>query len=202
MFRYFISLLLFVWTGSAFTQTPEKTDHLDLTPEEYQSVVTLAEKALKAKELHKGKIYLTSLEVHRDTGDVQSPRNALVIHYRYEGNLAIYTSVNIGRKQVTKVETDPHGPTCLAAEELAQAIKLVRASADVHKALAKHGPPEKFEVDALIAHTADPKSPIFQHRAVRIWFRQGRTYLLYGPTVEVDLTTEKVRVFPAGSDKH
>ena len=138
----------------------------------------------------------------RDTSDAESPRNVLLAHYRYDGNLAIHTSVNIGRKQVTKVETDPHGPTCLAPAELAHAVKLVRASADVHKALAKHGPPEKFEVDALIAHSADPKSPIYQHRAVRIWFRQGRTYLLYGPMVEVDLTTEKVRVFPGGDDKH
>lgn len=180
----------------------DKPAHLDLSPEEHQMVVHIAEIALKAQKLYKGKIYLTSLEVHRDSRDAESPRNALVVHYRYDGNLAIYTSINIGRKKVTKVEAEPHGPTCLAPEELARALKLVRASADVHKALAKHGPPEKFEVDALIAHTADSKSPIYQHRAVRVWFRQDRTYLLYGPMVEVDLTTETVRVYPGGDDKH
>jgi Cu2+-containing amine oxidase len=201
MIRMLAAALLLVLPGLTFTQTTDKSIPLDLTADEHKMVVNLVEKSLKAKDLYKGKIYLTSLEVMRDTRDAESPRNALVVHYRYDGNLAIYTSVNIARKQITKVESEAHGPTCLAAEELAHAVKLLRASADVHKALAKHGPPEKFEVDALIAHTADAKSPIYQHRAVRIWFRQGRTYLLYGPMVEVDLTTEIVRVFEGG-DKH
>jgi len=192
-----MALPFIVWLGIV-GQTPA----LDLTEDERRVVLELAEKALKEKDLFKGKIYLTNLEVHRDTRDRESPRNVLVTYYRYEGNLAIFVSVNIGRKEVTKVESEPDCPTCLAPEELERAIKLSRASPEVRKALAKHGPPEKFEVDALVAHTVDEKSPIFGKRAVRLFLRQGRTYLLYAPTVEVNLTDETVRVLESGDQGH
>jgi hypothetical protein len=39
-----------------------------------------------------------------------------------------------------------------------------------------------------------PQAPTYHHRVVRLFFRQGRTYLLYAPLVEVDLTTETVRL--------
>ncbi len=180
----------------------EKSNHLDLTAQERQMVLDLAIKALKERGLYKGKIYLTHLEVHRDTDDPQSPRNALAIHYRYEGNLAIFTSVNLGRRQVTRVETQADCPTSLSPEELALARQLARESPAVQKALAPYGAPDKLDTDALVAHTVDPKSPSYRHRAVRLLFRQGRTYLLYGPTVEVDLTTQTVRVRPGGDRGH
>src|SRR5438876_12190070 len=132
-----MTLQLMLWLGMVGQAPPA----LDLSDDERRMVLDLAEKALKAKDLYKGKIYLTNLEVHRDTRDPESPRNALVIHYRYEGNLAIFTSVNIGRKEVTKVESEADCPTCLAPEELARAIKLAHASAEVRKAMTRHGPP-------------------------------------------------------------
>jgi hypothetical protein len=199
MHRAIVVGLLFSLTG-ARAQGP--AGDLDLTPEEHRLVLDLAQQALKDKNLLKGKMVLTSLEVLRNTKDRESPRNALLIHYRYDGNLAIFTSVNIGRRAVTKVETEAHFPTSLAPEEVARAIELAHASADLRKALAKYGPPEKLEVDPLVAHTADPQSPVYGHRAVRLFYRQGRTYLLYGPTVLVDLTTETVRVSAGGDDGH
>src|SRR5438132_3393717 len=119
-----MSLSFVLWLGLLGQAPPP----LDLSDDERRLVVDLAEKAIKAKDLFKGKIYLTNVEVHRDTRDPESPRNALVIHYRYEGNLAIFTSVNIGRKEVTRAESEPNSPTCLAPEELARAIKLANAS--------------------------------------------------------------------------
>ena len=196
----FCALSLTAWLAVG-SGTPD-AGALDLRPQERRLVLDLAEQALKAKGLAKGKLVLTNLEVLRDARDAESPRNALVIHYRYEGNLAILTSVNIGRRKVTKIETEAHFPTSLAPEELTRAIELAHASADVRKALSRHGPPEKFEVDALMSHTADESSPIYQHRALRLFFRQGRTYLLYGPVVEVDLTTETVRVYAGGDEGH
>ena len=85
-------------------------------------------------------------------------------------------------------------PTSLAPEEFLLAEKLARADAKVAKILAEYGPPEKIEVDSLAHFTADPKAPGYHHRVVRLMFRQGRTYLLYGPMVDVDLTTAEVRV--------
>src|SRR5262245_13835754 len=133
MFRA-LSVVLVLASGAAFTGAGPKVDaraELDLTADEHRMVVDLVEKTLKEKGVFKGKTYLTQLEVHRDTRDAESPRNALVVHYRYEGNLAIFTSVNIGRKEVTRVESEPDCPTCLAPEELARAIKLAHASPEV-----------------------------------------------------------------------
>ncbi len=55
----------------------------------------------------------------------------------------------------------------------------------------------KIEVDALVTTTVDEKAFGYRHRLVRIYFRQGRDYLLYAPKVDVDLTAGKVRVYPA-----
>ena len=44
------------------------------------------------------------------------------------------------------------------------------------------------------AFTVDPQAFGYKHRLVRVSFREGRDYLLYGPHVDVDLTAEQVRV--------
>ncbi len=62
------------------------------------------------------------------------------------------------------------------------------------KALAKYGGPEKFDVDVVQAFTVEPKAFGYKHRLVRVFFREGRAYLLYGPNVDVDLTAEQVQV--------
>ena len=65
---------------------------------------------------------------------------------------------------------------------------------EVLTALAKSGGPEKFDVDVVQAFTVNPEAFGYQHRLVRVFFREGRHYLLYAPNVDVDLTTEEVRV--------
>src|SRR5207244_9175991 len=100
-----------------------------------------------------------------------------------------------------KVQAMPHMPTSLAPEELAAAEKLARANPEVAKILARANEADKLEVDALVHYTIKASAPTYQHRVVRLFFRQGRTYLLYGPLVEVDLTTETVRV-QARDDMH
>ena len=62
----------------------------------------------------------------------------------------------------------------------------------MRKALARYSAP--LEVDALVVHTVVSDAPTYHHRVVRLTFRQGREYLLYGPVVDVDLTTGTVRV--------
>lgn len=172
---------------------------LGLTADERDLAVKLALEAIKVEGLHKGRIVLTHLEAFRDTRVADAPPKVQVVHYRYDGNLTIFTSVDLGKGKATKVEGVPNLPTSLAPEEIAHAEKLARGHPEVRKALARQAPLDKLETDIMVAISADPKSPIYQHRAVRLFFRQGREYLLYGPTVEVDLTTETVRVFAAGS---
>ncbi|MBI3411509.1 MAG: hypothetical protein HY040_24540 [Planctomycetes bacterium] len=167
---------------------------LVLTPDERQPTLELAEAAIKKAGLLKGKMVLTSSEVSYNRRRGKTERMALLTHYRYDGDVAIQTSIHLGKREVLKVEAVPHMPTSLALEELAVAEKLARAHPSVAKALAGEKDADKIEVDALMHYTTDEKSPSYQHRVVRLFFRQGRTYLLYGPVIEVDLTTETVRV--------
>src|SRR5262245_26774995 len=120
-----LSLILFCLAATAPPSAGQgdqgPSNPLELTPAERAAVRELAERTLKDRGLFKGKVYLTRIEVFRDTSDKASERKAIVTHYRYEGDLAILTSVNVGRKEVIGVETIPHFPTSLAPEELALA---------------------------------------------------------------------------------
>jgi hypothetical protein len=167
-----------------------------LTAEESSAVRKLAEQALKARDLWKGKVYLTRVEVFHDGRSGE--RHAIAIHYRYEGDLAILTHLDLGTMKVTAVETVPHLPTSLSPEELVEADKLARGDREVARALAKYGPDAKIEVDAQMAITAVSDAPGFHHRVVRLFFRRGHDYLLYAPSVDVDLTTGTVQVRPVG----
>jgi hypothetical protein len=158
------------------------------------ALVKLAEQALKDKGLWRGKVYLTNVETFTDRQGQTTSRKALVIHYRYDGDAALLTRLDVDRKGVLGVEEQAQFPTCLAPEEIRRAGELAKANAEVKKALAKYGGPDKFEVDVVQAFTVDPEAFGYQHRLVRVFFREGREYLLYGPNVDVDLTAEQVKV--------
>lgn len=189
------SVLLVVGLGinSAPSFAGDSRGGKGLDASEHRHVGELAEKAIRDQGLHVGKLVLTRVDVFPESGSGSS-RNAVAIFYRYEGDLAILVSVNLARRQVTKVEPFPHMPTSLAPEELALAEKLARENPEVARALARERPDQKIDVDALVPRTIDPESPYFRHRLVRLHFRVGRMYLLYGPTVDVDLHTGKVYV--------
>jgi ribosomal protein L21E len=167
-----------------------------LTAEERAGVRKLAEQALRERDLFKGKTYLTRIEVYYDSA--RTERHAIAIYYRYEGDLGILVHVDVGAGKVTQVEAVPHLPTSLTDEELAEAEKRARADRDVARALARYADGPKIEVDAQMALTVDPKDPNYHHRVVRLNFRRGREYLLRVPTVDVDLTTGRVRAQPLG----
>lgn len=175
---------------SALTLSYARAGGLD--DEDRAAVRQLAEEAIKAKGLYKGKIYLTQIEVLRDGSGKSVRHHALVTHYRYDGNLAIVTSVDLDRAEVTKVEAIPNLPTSLAPEEAAEAERLARASPEVAKALAKYRT-IKVEADAVVTYTVVPDGFGYNHRLVRLFFRHGRDYLLHAPNVDVDLTTGAVR---------
>lgn len=163
-----------------------------LSASERRTAIIEAEKTIKSAGLWKGKILLTGAEVLRDRRGGAVRRMALLSHYRYEGDVTLLTRIDLAKGTALGVEEVPHMPTSLAPEELAAAEKLARADPAVAKILAREKEP--VEVDALMHYTADEKATTYHHRVVRLFFRQGRTYLLYGPIVEVDLTVEKVRV--------
>jgi hypothetical protein len=189
-----ISLTLCFLAASLARAGDEASGPLELTPAEQTAVRGLADQALKTRDLFKGKIYLTRLEAFREAGG-KAPRHlALLTYYRYEGDLGILVSVDMDRNEVTGVESIPHLPTSLTSEELAEADKLARANPEVARFLARYGPGAKIDVDALVVFTTVKEAFGYHHRVVRLHFRQGRDYLLYGPLVEVDLTAGAVRV--------
>jgi hypothetical protein len=167
---------------------------MQLTPAEEAAARDRAEQALKARDLFKGKIYLTRVEGFRDSAGKTPRRHAILTYYRYEGDLGILVSLDLDRKEAPAVEVIPHLPTSLTPQELAEADKLARANPEVARFLARYAPTVKIDVDAIVLFTDVKEAFGHHHRLVRLHFRQGREYLLYAPTVEVDLTAGAVRV--------
>jgi hypothetical protein len=167
----------------------------DLTDAEQELVRTLAEKALKDRGLWKGKTVLTSSQVVLDSATTLPDRIAILTYYRYDGNLGLVVNLDLQKKTVTAVEEHPDMPTSLTAEEIAEAEKMARNNADVHKALTNYKHLDKIEADAMVAVIISPEVPGYHHRVVRLFFRDSkRNYLQLVPMVDVDLTSGEVRL--------
>jgi hypothetical protein len=181
---------LFIGAASSGGQT----DLRELTREQEKAVSGAAEKALKARDLWQGKIYLTNTEVVFDHQANPPERYALLTFYRYDGDLAILATVRLEKLAVTNVAAHPHMPTSLAPQEIAEAEKIARAHPDIQKALARYKHLDKIEIDTIVAQIISPEVPGYQHRVARLFFRDGqRNYLANVPMVDVDLTTTEVR---------
>jgi Cu2+-containing amine oxidase len=175
-------------------QSAENQPPGDLTAVESKTVLGLAENALRAQDLWKGKVFLTNTEVVVDHNADPPLRYALLTFYRYDGNLAILLLVSLEKMTVTKVTTHPHMPTSLAKEEIAEAQKIANGHPDIQKALTRYKHLDKIEIDTIVAQIIKPDVPGYHHRVARLFFRDGeRNYLVGVPMVDVDLTTGEVR---------
>jgi len=183
------ALALVLPSPAAPEDSPPPAGFMTLTPREKKEALKLTEDFLKAKGLWVGKIYLTRIDVFPSTKGDEPDRMAVLLHYRYQGNLAILTSVDLARNKVLKVETDSSFPTPLAPEEEAEVRKLTLTHPEVKKQLAAHG--GEIEAETLPTFTIDKNDPTFNHRAVQVMFRKGLNYL-DTPRAHVDLTTGKV----------
>ena len=162
---------------------------------EHEKVSVLAEKALKDRDLWKGKIVLTNTEVVLDSATTPPERIAILTYYRYDGDLGIVLDVDLKKRTITDVHEHPHMPTSLTAQEIAEADKIARGHAEVQKALARYKHLDRIEVDTIVAQIIDPEVPGYHHRVARLFFRDAkRNYLQLVPMVDVDLTTGEVRL--------
>ena len=192
MWRFALVAFLF-WTPSPHAADPPSAR--ELSAAEQKGIPDVTAQALKNQKLWQGKIYLTNLEVVLDHQAQPPERYALVSYYRYDGDLVILATVHLGKMTVTDVQTYPHMPASLAPAELVEAEKIARAHPEVKKALAKYKHLDKIEVDAIVAQIVQPSVPGYQHRVIRLFFRDAqRNYLQYVPMVDVDLTTGEVRL--------
>ena len=181
-------------TGCAtFPRTASKSyASFQPTAAEREVAVALAEGAIAERKLRTASpLYVTNVDLVRDKADdaESEERLAMVTHYRYEGDLAIQTLVNLTEKKVVSLESIPHLPTPLVAQEFSLARELALSRADVKQALEEYR--DRLNVEALVVRTASEDDPLFGHRVVRLLFRVGQDYLST-PIVMVDLTEKKV----------
>jgi len=159
-----------------------------LTGEERALAFRLAEEAV-APLRTRAPMYLVASELIRHKGD--EGRQALVTHYRYDGDLAILTTVDFGRGRVVALDTLPHLVVPMAAEEVERARELALADARVSRAVERWR--GELEVEAIQSRAASEADPLFGHRVVRLLFRVRRGWL-DDPVVHVDLTAGRVLV--------
>jgi hypothetical protein len=167
----------------------------ELTPEEQRLARELATPAAQ-RFATRGPFYLVAIERLRDKAaeDADSTaRFAVVTHYRYDGDVAIRSVVDLARRAVVRTDSAPHRPTPLASEELDQARRLALENAAVRAALGARA--DQVMVEALVLRTSSPRDPIYGHRVVRLLFRVGADYLRE-PMVLVDLHTSTVTIEP------
>ena len=203
-----IGLLLFLWLHIyvAAQQKPDFTEALNvakvsapLTSEERNLAVKLAEQTLRSKKLFaERKMYLTEARFGRDTAAERKgvfERLAVLIYYRYEGNLSIEVFINLTRQKVLGVKQVPDLYPPLSREEFTLAKEMVFNHPKLKDSLERYR--DRLVVEPRIIRSESPKDPLFRHRVIHMLFRTGSTYLMPESIVSVDLTAEKVIIEPA-----
>lgn len=170
--------------GHAIAQRAEPDT---LTSEERAIATRLAEEAVWPFRTE-APMYLVAIELVRPKTPEES-RQAFVRHYRYDGDLAIQTMVDLARRQVVSLDTVPHLPLPFVAEEVEHARRLALADPRVRRALDPFL--DELRVEAIPVRTVSPEDPLYRRRVLRLLFRVPRGYL-EEPVVLVDLTGERV----------
>ncbi len=188
----------------ALAAMPERADHrVSQVPYLSEREVALA-RELAERELFRPdrgigaseKVYFTKIELLPGSSAATTGREVMVTHYRYQGNQAILTRVDLHARQVVNVETVVNLPTPLAAEERSLAEELAWANPQVAALYQEFG--DQLHVECKLGWPAAVADPTLPHRDVYLLFRIGRDYLS-GPRVVVDLVHEQVRVGGASS---
>jgi hypothetical protein len=165
-----------------------------LTDEESRLARDLAEEELfkPDNQFSPGeKIYYTRIQLLPDSQAETANRVVVVTHYRYQGNQAILTHVDLNTRKVREVVREVNLPTPLAREEFDLAVKLARQEPQVVKLFEQFG--ADLHVEGKIGWPATIADPTVPHRNVYLLFRVGGDYLT-GPSVIVDLVNETVQV--------
>jgi Cu2+-containing amine oxidase len=206
---FFSTLLVLVfWLSNDVSaqRKPDFTDALNvarvsapLTSDERALAVKLAEQALKANKLFTDrKMYLTEARFSRDTASEMKgifERLAVLIYYRYDGDLTIEVFINLTRQKVLAVKQLPNLMPPISGEEFTLAKEMVFTHPKLKDVLGRYR--DRLVVEPHTSRSESPKDPLFRHRVIYMLFRTGSTYLIPESRVSVDLTTEKVIIEPA-----
>jgi hypothetical protein len=191
-----LALVLAVGTYWSLPLLAQETNSpFSVTPAEKSLALSLTKKGFKQLALGTtGPMYLTNLELVNDKNAEErgsKDRFALVTYYRYEGDQAILSYINLSHPQLLWQKIKPHLPTQLAPEEFQQMKALILASPEVQARLGTIF--DKLEIEAMLIHPTRPQDALYGHRVVRPLFRFGQDYL-DEPFVQVDLTTQQVAI--------
>ncbi len=184
------------WAAMAGAQ-PEPSPGFDLTPAERDLARQLADGEISARRLRTDdRLYVVDFELilpKDQNGESGDRRLARVTHYRYDGDLAIVTFVDLGSRQVLQLETIEHPSVPVSQEEFDIARTLVLQDAEVRGQLGTNL--TEVVPEALLMNFPDAEDQLFGHRVLRFVFKLGTEYLRQ-PVAWVDVTARTVTVEP------
>jgi hypothetical protein len=200
-----VAIFLFLFAVTAAQDQPDLSELLKvaraaapLSENEKAQALRLAEGGLKAERLLPDrKTLLTSIQVYRNTEAEKKgvfERHAMLLYYRYAGDVTIRVTVNLARRRVSKIDQLAHFPSPLAPEEIKRAQELALNHSQLKREFAPFL--NRLIVEAHLTTVPGPKSRLFGHRLVNLFFRVGPRYLVEQGAILVDLTTEEVLIVP------
>ncbi len=134
-------------------------------------------------------------------------RNAEVVFFSYDGEFGIRAVVNLDRRVVTEAARIESRDVPLDDDDVAEAFQLALRNSEVVRILgpaakrfktrsaAKAAAPggDQYRVEGLRVSGTEEKDPCWNHRCLRLLFRQKGIYLSE-PIVVVDLTARQVHL--------
>lgn len=182
----------------------DDTSTFTLAVQEKEIARQVAEEEINRKALRTASpLYLVDMELivakGEEKGEAAGKRLARVVHYRYEGDLAIVSLVDLASRSTVQQETVAHLSVPLSEEEFNVARELVLADPRMKQQLGAQS--QSVTPEALVLRAASPRDPIYGHRVLRFMFRLPDGTYLSKLIALVDLTDRKVTLekFPAGS---
>lgn len=190
------------WVSLACSQTAPRSG-FDLTSRERELARELAEREIAARHLRTDdRIYAVDFELIQpkdEKGERSAQRLARVTHYRYDGDVAIVSYVDLGSRRVVQTQTLEHPSVPVSQEEFEIAKRLLLANGEVRRQLGENA--DRVVPEALLMNFPDPRDRLYGHRVLRFVFRLGRGYLRQ-PIAWVDLTTQAVTIEPPSDGGH
>jgi hypothetical protein len=182
--------------GALQAQDEEQfTRPFQLTAAEKVLAVQLTDQAITGRGLRNGSaLYLVETELIVEKPAVegqQGRRLARITHYRYDGDLAIFTVIDLAAQSTSRMDVVPHQPVPFAHEEYKAATNLALADSRVRALLGDLEPVAKAE--GLALRTSNPGDRLYGHRVLRLMFKVEDDYLAR-PIALVDLTAQTVQV--------
>jgi hypothetical protein len=204
IFSALFTFLLLAPGAIALGQTPEEEAReafFTPTVAETSRAFAMAEQAIQAKGLRTtGPFYNISAELYREKNAPTRNRLILVTSYRYSGDVAILSYVDLTKGVVTRVDTVAHTNVHLSEAEYLLAKEKALSHPKVRQQLGEYL--SQIKVEAMVSHSAYEKDPLFGHRVVRLLFKVPGSGYLAQPIIFVDLTANQVLIDPEPNHSH